>query len=212
LPAVVCLGVAGLHLVRLGGGGADVPRSGPPDRATELAHLLTALGTAAIFSPLGSPLPPLQWVVFFGLTGSWFTAVALRAGVLGGDAAHHVVHSAAMVFAVQVDAGRVVTTDPPGEHPAHGGAAAVAGPVAVLALLLAGYFAWYALRCLDRLRAVRRAGPTPATADAPVDAAGPVAVLARPRAGAWTLRAPETVQVAHVAMAIALSTMMLTLI
>jgi hypothetical protein len=78
--------------------------------------------------------------------------------------------------------------------------------VPVLAVVFAGYFAWYALRCLDRLRATRGAGPD---ADS---TAGPVAVLTRPRAGAWTVRAPDTVQVAHTAMAVALSTMMLALI
>jgi hypothetical protein len=54
--AVVCLAVSGLHLARLAlhaGGFGDVP-GGP---VGEVSHAAMALGMAAMFSPLGDPLP-----------------------------------------------------------------------------------------------------------------------------------------------------------
>jgi hypothetical protein len=197
VPTIVCLAVAALHLARLAP--ASVLAGDPPaDRADELAHLLVALGMAAMFSRIGSPVPPLQWVVFFGLTGSWFLAQALRAGVIGGDAAHHVVHSVAMLLMVQWWGRAAVGGGP---H----GAGGSTGLVPVVAVLFAGYFIWYGVRCLDLLR-VARAGTHDLAAG---NTGGGLAVAARVRASGRTVRSPGTAQVAHIVMAVAMCCMML---
>ena len=233
LPAIVCLTVAVLHLARLAP--SSVIAGDPPDdQIGELAHLLTALGMAAMFSPIDSPLPPLQWVVFFGLTGAWFMASALRAGVRGGDATDHVVHSVAMIVMVQWWSGDgAVAASGSGEHAGHGGNGST-GLVPVVAVLCAGYFIWYGARCADRLRVARGTATGAPSADLAMDGAaaeapdpdderaaeagpgaattgGGLAVAARPRVRtpAWTVRAPETVQVAHIVMAVAMCGMML---
>jgi uncharacterized protein DUF5134 len=195
--AVVCLAVAALHLARLAvhaRAAAGVP-GGP---VGELSHAVMALGMAAMFSPLGDPLPAPVWTVAFVLCGAWFAAVALRGRDPGGDAAHHVVGSAAMLFMLlsghaHVDAGAGADAG----HAAHhgGGTGGGVGLVSVAAIVLAGYFAWHALRCSDRLR-VATAPPTDDDAAAP--AGGGTAVRTR-RPG--VLRSPVALAWAHVVMA-----------
>jgi hypothetical protein len=188
--AVVCLAVGLFHLARL-----VVLRR---DVASELAHAAMGLGMAAMFSPIGNPLPGLVWTVVFGLCGAWFAALALRAGRFGGDAGHHVVGSGAMLFMLAAGHGAPAAD---AGHAAHGGAVAgTFGLASLVALVLAGYFAWYALSCSY---ACRRPEP-PAAAPG----SGPVTL----RAPALSLRAPRTAAAAHLAMAVTMALMLLGMV
>jgi hypothetical protein len=191
--AAVCLAVAGLHAARLGlhaGRFGDVP-GGP---VGEVSHAAMALGMAAMFSPFGDPLPAPVWTVVFVLCGLWFAGAAARARSVRGDAAHHVVGSAAMLFMLLTHHDGA---DVPAGHAAHHAAAGGGlGPVPLVAILLAGYFGWHALRCSDALRA----------AEPDADGAGAVAV----RVG--VLRSARTAAVAHVVMAVAMTVMLLAMI
>jgi hypothetical protein len=189
--AAVCLAVAGLHVARLGlhaGRFGDVP-GGP---VGEVSHAAMALGMAAMFSPLGDPLPAPVWTVVFVLCGLWFAGAAVRARSVGGDAAHHVVGSAAMLFMLLTHHDGA---DLAAGHAAHHAAGGGLGPVPLVAILLAGYFGWHALRCSDALRAVADEG-----------SGGAVAV----RVG--VLRSVRTAAVAHVVMAVAMTVMLLAMI
>jgi hypothetical protein len=189
--ALVCLAVAALHLARLvlhAGGFGDVP-GGP---VGEVSHAAMALGMAVMFSPSGDPLPGPVWTVVFVLCGLWFTAAAVRSRSLRGDAAHHVVGSAAMLFMLLTHHN---DADVPGGHMAHHDTGGGLGPVPLVAILLAGYFGWHALRCTDALRA-----------DEPEVAGGAVAL----RVG--VLRSARTAAVAHVVMAVAMTVMLLAMI
>ncbi|WP_214406506.1 DUF5134 domain-containing protein [Pseudonocardia lacus] len=198
--AVVCLAVAALHVARLAlhaGAFGDIP-GGP---LGEVSHATMAVGMAAMFSPLGDPLPTPVWTVAFVLCGAWFAAVALRTRSFGGDAGHHVVGSAAMLFMLSTGHNH---TDPgtgadAAGHAAHHGATGGVGLVSVAAILLAGYFAWQALRCSDHLRV--RAEP-----DAPASGGAALAL----RTG--VLRSARTAAVAHVVMAVAMTVMLLAMI
>ena len=173
--SIVCLAVVALHLARLVRPAGDA-LGGP---IGEVSHAVMALGMAAMFSPLGDPLPDPVWTVVYVLCGAWFAAVAVRDRSLHGDAAHHVVGSAAMLF--------MVLTHHNQGHAGHGGGGT--GLVPLVAILLAGYFAWHALRCVDRLRAD----------------AGEVA-------GSVVVRSAQMVGVAHVVMAGAMTVMLLAMI
>jgi hypothetical protein len=189
--ALVCLAVAALHLGRLAVHArafGDVP-GGP---VGEVSHAAMALGMAAMFSPLGDPLPGPVWTVVFVLCGLWFAAAAARSRSLRGDAAHHVVGSAAMLFMLLTHHN---DADVPAGHMAHHDPGAGLGPVPLVAILLAGYFGWHALRCTDALRA-----------DAPDAVGGAVAV----RVG--VLRSVRTAAIAHVVMAVAMTVMLLAMI
>lgn len=185
LLSVVCLAVVAVHLARLVRPAGDA-LGGP---VGELSHAVMALGMAAMFSPLGDPLPDPLWIVTYLLCGAWFTAVAVRDRSVHGDAAHHVVGSAAMLFMVLTG-----HNDHPDGHPASGGA----GLVPLVAIVLAGYFAWHALRCVDRLPAE------------PAQRGGDGAVAQRVRVLA--VRSPQTVALAHVVMAGAMTVMLLATI
>jgi hypothetical protein len=189
--ALICLAVTALHLARLvlhARAFGDVP-GGP---VGEVSHAAMALGMAAMFSPLGDPLPGPVWTVVFVLCGLWFAAVAVRSRSIRGDAAHHVVGSAAMLFMLLTHHN---DADVPGGHMAHMGGGGL-GPVPLVAILLAGYFGWHALRCTDGLRV-----PAPVAEEG-----GAVAV----RVG--LLRSARTVAVAHVVMAVAMTVMLLAMI
>jgi hypothetical protein len=193
--AVVCLAVSGLHLARLAlhaGGFGDVP-GGP---VGEVSHAAMALGMAAMFSPLGDPLPGSVWTVVFVLCGLWFAAVAARSRSLRGDAAHHVVGSAAMLFMLLTHHDGA---DVPAGHAAHHAAAGGLGPVPLVAIVLAGYFGWHALRCSDALRAEEPAEP---------DGSGGAALAHR----VGVLRSARSAAVAHVVMAVAMTVMLLAMI
>jgi hypothetical protein len=141
--AVVCLGIGLLHLLRVLALRGDV--------AGELSHAAMGLGMAAMFSPVGNPVPAPVWTVVFALALVWFGGAVLRSRAFGGDAGHHVVGSGAMLLMLAAG------------HSAHGDRAAGAlGIASVVALALTGYFAWHALRCAD---GCRRPDPVPGVVD-----------------------------------------------
>ncbi len=200
--AIACLAVAVLHLARLAVPArafGDVP-GGP---AGELSHATMGLGMAAMFAPLLDPAPAPVWTAAFVLCGAWFAALALRAGSFAGDAGHHVVGSATMLFMLLTrhDPGAVAATAEAG-HAHHGGGGGNLGWVSLVAIVLAGYFAWHVLRCSDRLRvSAPDAGPAPT--------AGGTAVAVRP---AGLLRSTRTATWAHVVMAVAMTVMLLAMV
>ncbi|HZG91327.1 MAG TPA: DUF5134 domain-containing protein [Pseudonocardia sp.] len=201
--ALACLAVAALHLVRLAGPGralGDVP-GGP---AGELSHATMGLGTAAMFAPLLDPVPAAVWTVAFLACGAWFAAVALRAGSFAGDAGHHVVGSATMLFMLLTGPGGDAVDGPAAAgHAHHAGGGGSLGWVSLVAIVLAGYFAWHVLRCSDRLRVShpRDPGPGP-TAGGTAVATRPVGLLRSTRTAAW----------AHVVMAVAMTVMLLAMV
>jgi hypothetical protein len=189
--AVVCLAAGLLHVLRL-----VVLRR---DVVGEISHAAMGLGMAAMFSPFGNPLPAAAWSAVFGVCAGWFAVRVLRGAGVGGEAAHHVVCGGAMLF--MLAAGH--PADAPGGHAFHGSLGAVGGAVAlvsVTAILLAGYFAWHALHCVDRTR--------PAPCPAHEAAAAPGAAVAL-RAPALSLCAPRTASVAHLVVAVAMTAMLL---
>jgi hypothetical protein len=126
----------------------------------ELSHLGMALGMAAMFSPIGDPLPRLMWLLVFGMLAAWFASRTLREGLRPDDTAQHLVANLAMLFMVLAMGGHTVTVGTAGAHAGHEGHAAggadgsglIEGPVGtVLSVLLAGYFAVHAVRALRRL-------------------------------------------------------------
>jgi hypothetical protein len=135
--AIGCMIVGLLHLHRL--------LTVPAGRVGEVSAAAAALGMAAMLSPLGDPVPLPAWIAVFGGCAAWTVLLAARARALDGDgdAAHHLLCSAAMVFMLV-------------GHGAHS-----AGPVvvSVIALVAAGYFTWHGLRCVDRFRNARTGHP-----------------------------------------------------
>ncbi|GEL26587.1 hypothetical protein PSU4_55410 [Pseudonocardia sulfidoxydans NBRC 16205] len=198
--AVGCLGLGVLHLARL------LLMRG--DRVGEASHAAMGVGMAAMYSPLGDPVPDAVWLVVFAATGLWFAALAVRAGLGTRDAGYHVVCAVAMVFMLTMGG-----HDAAGGHGGHGGI----GLLSVAALALAGFFAWHALRCGDRLVAAARgdadcacepaaeglfATVAPPVATRSLDATPEVGRLAR-------LRSARTATGAHIAMAGAMTVMCL---
>jgi len=190
-PAVVCLAAGLLHVLRL-----VVLRR---DVVAETSYAVTGLGMAAMFSPLGNPLPDAAWFAVFGVCGAWFAVRMLHGAGADGEAVHHVVCGGAMLFMLAVGhpAGDL------GGHSAHGSAARVGGTVALVsatAMLFAGYFTWHALGCADRYR------PAGCTSSPAVPA--PDAALAL-RAPALRVCATHTTVSAHLVMAVAMTAMLL---
>jgi hypothetical protein len=172
--ALACLGVGLLHLFRM-----VVLRQ---DVAGELSHAAMGLGMAAMFSPLGNPVPGPVWTVVFTLGVVWFGGAVARSWTFGGDAGHHVVGSGAMLLMLAAG------------HSAHGhGAAGTLGLASVVALGLTGYFAWHALRCADGCRR-------------PEPDAAPVAVRTR------ALEAPRLAAGAQLVTAAAMAVMLLGMV
>jgi hypothetical protein len=191
--AVLCLAIAVFHLARLLVRRRDV--------AGELAHAAMGLGMAAMFSPLGDPVPGQAWTAVFVLCAAWFAGAAVRSRRVGGEAGHHVVGSAAMLFML-ADGHGAPAADGAAHagHAAHGGAAAgTLGLASLAALLLTSYFAWHALRCADRCRL------TPPTSEG-APAGGGVLAL---RAPVRSLDAPQVAAVAHLVMAVLMAVMLL---
>jgi hypothetical protein len=185
LLAVVCLAVAALHVVRFA-----VLRTDP---ACELSHGAMGAGMAAMFSPFGDPVPAPVWTGVFVLCGAWFAAVAPRAD--RAHARHHVIGSGAMLFMLLGSHGGGVA----GAGSVHAGhvdhdPGVGAGLASLVAIVLAGYFAWHVLRCVDRLR------------EHPAPAAGTV------RARTSVLRDARVLAVAHVVMAVATTVMLLGMV
>lgn len=199
--ALVCLAVAALHLLRL-----VVLRSDPLGEAT---HAAMAVGMAAMFSPFGDPVPAPAWAAVFVLCGAWFAVHALREGTLWGHPGHHVVGSGAMLFMLL--SGHSHAPGSGGQahagHLAHG-PDDVLGVGSLAAIVLAGYFAWHVLRCVDRMEeAAAVVAPT---------AGGAVAVRA-PAVRDTAVRAPAALQgqavaLAHVVMAVGMTVMLLGMV
>lgn len=214
LLACVALGLGLLHLVRL----ATARRDGRPV-AGEAAHAVMGFGMAAMFSPVGDPVPPAVWIAAFGLSAAWFAAVALRTGPSSDDAGHHVVCGVAMLFMLSLGLGERAASG--GAH-AHHVAAGPAAWTSVVAIVLAGYFAWHVMRCGDRFAAARRARTAlaePISAGVAADVAPPTVDLASCGHGAAAvegrlaaLRAPQAAAVAHLVMATSMAVMLLGMI
>ncbi|GAA4549324.1 DUF5134 domain-containing protein [Pseudonocardia xishanensis] len=218
LLAAVSLGLGLLHLLRL----VTARRDGR-SVVGEASHAAMGFGMAAMFSPVGDPVPPAVWIAVFALSAAWFAASVLRTGLVADDAGHHVVCGVAMLFmlgvGLQAEAGGAA-----GAHAHHGGG--VAGPGAwasFVAIGLAGYFAWHVMRCGDRFAMARRARlavPQPVTVGAPAPAVETASVVPgcaahAPAAEGSTLgalRTPQTAAVAHLVMAAAMAVMLLTMI
>jgi hypothetical protein len=148
LTALLCVAslvAAGVVAVRTAVPGAD--------RAAGAVHVLMGLGMAGMFSPWGDPTPPAAGVAVFGAAAAWFLARLLRAGV-SDEGLHLVVGPAAMVLMYLTAAPAEATPgDAHAGHAGHPGAVTSAPGgwlVPVLALVLAGYFAWYAWHVLPR--------------------------------------------------------------
>ncbi|MFR9806712.1 DUF5134 domain-containing protein [Pseudonocardia sp. RS010] len=211
--ACVSLGLGLLHLVRL----ATARRDGRPV-AGEAAHAVMGFGMAAMFSPLGDPVPPALWFAAFGASAAWFGALALRTGLRADDAGHHVVCGVTMLFMLSLG-----TADATG-HTGHHGTAAGTGPwVSVVAIVLVGYFAWHVLRCGDRLSAARITPAEPAAEPVPAGAAAETARPVDPPTGCrhgravvpgrlGALRDPRAAATAHLVMAAAMAVMLLGMI
>lgn len=181
--ALYCLALGVLHVLRLA-----LRRANP---AGETSHAAMSVGMAAMFSPLGDPVPAPVWVALFGVCLAWFAGVAVRVRSVAGEPGHHVMGSAAMLFMVL--AGHAT-------HAGHG-----IGLTSIVAIVLAGYFAWHVLRCIDRLRVAVTQPPPGAPAPAAATAGGPVMVL--PAIGT-----PRVAAVAHIAMAIGMTVMLLGMV
>ena len=131
VAAIGCLIVGLLHVRQL--------LTVPTGRVAEASSAAAAIGMAAMFSPLGDPVPAPAWIAVFGVCAAWATALAVRERALGGDPGHHLLCSAAMLFMLL-------------GHRLHDGGL---GVVSVVAMVAAGYFAWHGLRCVDRYRLAR---------------------------------------------------------
>jgi hypothetical protein len=176
--SLVCLIVAAVHLVRLALFRDDV--------VGEASHAAMGVGTAAMVSPLGDAVPLLVWTTVFAGCAAWFTILLLRRREPA--ARHHVVGSAAMLFMIGA-----------GAHGEHGAPPGGIGLGSVVAIVLAGYFSWHALGCLERVATLSRPGLV-------VGSGGGVAL--RPAAAA----ADRTAAGAHVVLAVVMSVMLLGMV
>jgi hypothetical protein len=215
LLAAVALGLGLLHLLRL----VTVRRDGRPGGAAvgEASHAAMGFGMAAMFSPLGDPLPAAVWIAVFGLSAAWFAASVLRTGLEADDAGHHVVCGVAMLFMLGIGLQAEAASGGAGSAHAHHGGGGAGAWASFVAIGLAGYFAWHVMRCGDRFAAARRvrqgvlvgagapaddAHGTSCAAYAPAAEGAPLAVL----------RTPQAAAVAHLVMAAAMAVMLLTMI
>jgi hypothetical protein len=198
--AALSLAVGLLHLLRLATRRREV--------ALEASYAAMGLGMAAMYSPVGDPVPAPVWAALFLLCAGWFGGLIVRdrsPGALGGEALHLVVGSAAMLFMLGADQQAGATG---GGHAAHVvGAPGLAGIASAVSIAFAAYFVLHVLRCADRLRAARL--ETPAVGSEPGGA---------PRARTVTalrttaLRAPVAAHCSRAAPAVAhlLMTMIMT--
>ncbi|SDF72955.1 DUF5134 domain-containing protein [Pseudonocardia oroxyli] len=220
LLAAVSLGLGLLHLVRL----ATARRDGRP-AVGEASHAAMGFGMAAMFSPLGDPLPAAAWIAVFGLSAAWFAASVLRTGLETDDAGHHVVCGIAMLFMLGI--GLQTEASGAGGHAHHGGATGPGAWASVVAIGLAGYFAWHVMRCGDRFAAAHRSRTAVlATAGGPAEqephSAHPAHSVHSAGCAAHApaiegtrlavLRTPQAAAVAHLVMASAMAVMLLTMI
>jgi Domain of unknown function (DUF5134) len=186
--AALSLAVGLLHLLRL----ATRRR----DAVLEASYAAMGLGMAAMYSPVGDPVPAPVWAALFLLCAGWFGGLIVRdrsPRALAGEALHLVVGSAAMLFMLGADQQAGGTA---GGHAAHvAGAPGMAGIASAVAIVFAAYFVLHVLRCADRLRACRL--------DTPAVAPGPQPGGASPARTATALRAPTAAHCSRTAPAVA---------
>ncbi len=210
--AVACLLVGLYHVGLLLGRRAEF--------APAAAHAAMGVGMAAMFVPAADPLPQMVWVVIFLLVGAWFGPAVLRARSLLGDAGHHSVAAAAMLFMLLGHSGgSTAATGATGvidlEHTQHVGAAGAA-PGLLLTVVALVFAAWF---ITDVIRRVTHRAPTrlpiDSTAGTSVGADQP-ALKTRAAAGtAVAARSPLRVSrapqmpVAHLVMSAAMAVMFL---
>jgi Domain of unknown function (DUF5134) len=209
--AVVCLALAAFHVLRL-----VVERADPIDEAS---HAAMGLGMAAMFSPVGAPVPTAVWVGVFLISRSWFAAVALRSapGPDRAQAIHHVVGSAAMLF--MLVGNHAGFGEPGAEHAGHighgGGPEGDLGLPSVAAIVLAGYFAWRAVTCGGGREAVPTSGvsaPATGSGSVPAPAVARTAVIGAPQTRSRPLLDGAAAGWAHAVMAGAMSFMLLGMV
>jgi hypothetical protein len=216
LASAVLLGLGLLHLVRLTTAGRD-GRS----RAGEVSHAAMGFGMAVMFSPAIDPLPLPVWLVLFGLGATWFTGSALRDGLAGDNAGHHIVCSLSMLFMLFLGPHHSMEVAG-GEHTAHTGphtsAATASLWTSLAAIVLVGYFAWHGMRCGDRWSAARlERTDSPRLTGTGVTGGDDVAVRkadcaqGRPVNGGnlSALRTPRTAAIAHLLTSASMATMLL---
>lgn len=99
------LAVAGYCVVRLVAANRTDGAYPGCHRAVDTAHVLMAVGMAAMASPVGGPLPVAGWQAIFLLLTAWFVGAwwlgrgaAAPAGGWHGGGLHHAVAGAAMVY------------------------------------------------------------------------------------------------------------------
>lgn len=224
LPGAAALGAAPVGAAPVGTAplGTAPLGTAPPRGAYELSHLAMALGMAAMFSPLGDPVPRLVGLIVFGMSAAWWASCALRAGLRADATGHHLVANLAMLFMVTTSHGHAAGAQAGSGHAGHTSAVGVAGggagggvvsgdgwtegPIGTgLALLLAAYFAVQALRSVRALSITQVPGPPP-TGPAGIGTAGepgPLAIVT-PRLGS---EQPRVVLACHGVMGIAMATM-----
>ncbi len=194
---VACLAVGLLHVVRMLVLRADV--------FGEMSHAAMGVGMAAMFSPMGDPVPGPVWTIVFVACGAWFVAVALRAGTMVGDAGHHIVGSGAMLFMLVGGHSHAAGLGGAG-HPGPGGGA---GLVPAVAMVLAGYFGWHVLRCADRIQAcVAGHGDAARPANSVVPGSGPAVAVAI-RSSRTAVGSPRPPAVAHLVIGVAMTVILL---
>ncbi|MHA6792991.1 DUF5134 domain-containing protein [Pseudonocardia bannensis] len=198
--AIVCLVLGVLHIIRLVALRTDVVGEG--------SHAAMGFGMAAMFSPLGDPVPAPVWTTVFVLTAAWFAALALRSGFGTADAGHHVICSGAMLFMLLTGAHRHGAGA--GHAAGHSTHAEVGGfgLASVAAIVLVGYFAWHVLRCIDRVSRPDRCAGAAASPRPAADGGGAVAL----RPVRLSLRTPRTAAVAHLVMGGAMTVMLLGMV
>lgn len=110
-------------------------------RVVDLAHVLMAVGMAAMTSPVGGPLPMAAWQTVFLVMAVWFAGAWWRGrgtrtwSGWHGSELHHALAAAAMLYMLTAMS-----------HPGHAGAPWLAGGVGgglafpVVGWALAGYF------------------------------------------------------------------------
>jgi hypothetical protein len=193
---LVCLLIGLYHVGLLVAGRAPV--------APALSHAVMGVGMAAMFVPAADPVPRPLWVALFVVVGAWFGAAAIRGGTLTGEAGHHVVGAAAMLFMLighrHGSAGTPGAVNP--EHAHHAGAGG-GSPSLLLTAVALGFTAWFLADLVRRFTHL-----TPAPAAVPV--AAPVAAgVATPldSAPAPVLLPPHAVP--HLVMSAAMAVMLL---
>jgi Domain of unknown function (DUF5134) len=131
LLATLSLGVAAVFAAAV-----VRPRCG---RFAAATHALMGLGTAAMFSPWGDPVPPLVGAGVFAALALWFGARLLRGVPTGAGGAAHLIVAPAAMAAMYLSHGD-------GGHHAGGFA------IAAVWLALAGYFGWHLVASAGRVQ------------------------------------------------------------